>query len=379
MKNGVFLSLIGILLVFSLVFSGCAKKDNKSKTKYKIGLVFDIGGKGDKSFNDSAYAGLVKVAREHKGFVENEAENKFGEEVAVKFLEPKSGGQDREQLLRVLAEDGYDLIIGIGFMFTDSMNKVSKDFPKTHFVLVDGSIPDLTETSNVTCVSFDEHEGSFLVGAAAGLLNKNGKIGFIGGMDIPLIHKFQAGFIAGAMYVNKDLRKDGQILSQYIGKDGNAFKDAPAAYNIASSMYKQGASIIYHASGASGDGLFKAAEEAKKFAIGVDSDQGFAYSDASDDATKKRGEFILTSMLKRVDNAVFTISSELINSGTIKGGYIHYGVKDDGVGIAVNAYNSGKLKGIEEKINELKTKIVNGEIQIPDHDSKIKDWAKNLK
>jgi basic membrane protein A and related proteins len=375
MNRNLFLTVFVMIVILLFSFSGCkgAKKDS---AKYKIGMVFDIGGKGDKSFNDSAYAGFVKVAKDNKGFIDGEKDNDFGKEVALKYLEPKSGGQDREQLLRVLAEEKYNLIIGVGFAFTDSMAKVAKDFPDTHFAIIDGFIPDLTDASNITCLSFNEHEGSFLVGAAAGLLNEKGKLGFLGGMDIPLIHKFQAGYIAGAMYVNKDLRKDGMILSQYIGKGPEAFKDAPSAYNIASSMYKQGVTIIYHASGASGDGLFKAAEEAKKLAIGVDSDQGYAYATASDDATKTRAKFILTSMTKRVDNAVIAVSSDMIKNGKVKGGYISYGVKDDGVGIAENEFNKDLLAGIKPKIDELKSKIISGEIQIPDHESKIKDWAK---
>ncbi|RKX83161.1 MAG: BMP family ABC transporter substrate-binding protein, partial [Spirochaetes bacterium] len=317
--------VLSLVLVLSLllVLGGCTKKKSKAKTaaagpKYKIGLVFDIGGRGDKSFNDSALAGLVHVAKQYKGYIKDDPDNvNFGSEIEMKYLEPKAGGQDREQLLRVLAEQGYNLIYGIGFMFSDPLAKVAKDFPNVHFAIVDGFIPDLNENSNITCLLFKEHEGSFLVGAVAGLMNNGGKIGFIGGMDIPLIHKFEGGYIAGALYVNPKLRDESMILAQYIGKDPSAFKDAPAAYNIASNMYKQGAAVIYHAAGASGDGLFQAAEKYKKLAIGVDSDQGLIYSTAKDAATRARGKYILTSMLKRVDNAVYTTATELINNGKV--------------------------------------------------------------
>ncbi|MCD6123096.1 MAG: BMP family ABC transporter substrate-binding protein, partial [Spirochaetales bacterium] len=303
-----------------------------------------------------------------------------GSEIEMKYLEPKAGGQDREQLLRVLAEQGYNLIYGIGFMFSDPLAKVAKDFPNVHFAIVDGFIPDLNENSNITCLLFKEHEGSFLVGAVAGLMNNGGKIGFIGGMDIPLIHKFEGGYIAGALYVNSKLRDESMILAQYIGKDPSAFKDAPAAYNIASNMYKQGAAVIYHAAGASGDGLFQAAEKYKKLAIGVDSDQGLIYSTAKDAATRTRGKYILTSMLKRVDNAVYSTATELINNGKVNGGYHSFGLKENGVGFAVNDYNKDKLSGIMGKIESIKQKIINGEIVVPDDDSKVKAWAeKNLK
>ncbi len=369
-----------VCVLFALIgFTGCGSSA-KSSAKFKIGLVFDIGGRGDKSFNDSAYTGLVEIAKNYKGFIKDSADKiNFGKDVEIKFLEPKSGGQDREQLLRVLAEDGYNVIYGIGFMFTDAITKVAKDFTNTHFVIIDGYIPDLNESANITCISFKEEEGSFLVGSVAGLLNNKAKIGFVGGMDIPLIHKFQAGYMAGAMYMNPALRKPNMIICQYIGKEPSAFNDAPSAYNIAGNMYKQGASIIYHAAGASGAGLFQAAEEAKKLAIGVDSDQGLIYSSDTNTATQARGKYILTSMLKRVDQGVFISAKGYIENGKMPGGYLSYGLKDDGVGIALNDYNKDQLAGVMEKINDIKAKIVSGEISVPDHESKVPDFVKKLK
>ena len=374
--------ILVMMLAVGLLFAGGTKEKAKAGgPKYKIGLVFDIGGRGDKSFNDSAHAGLVKIAKKYNGYIKDDPDNiNFGSEIELKYLEPKAGGQDREQLLRVLAEDGFDLVYGIGFMFSDPLAKVAKDFPNVHFAIVDGFIPNLNENSNITCLLFKEHEGSFLVGAIAGLMNNHGKIGFIGGMDIPLIHKFEGGYIAGAIYVNPELRDEKMILAQYIGKDPSAFKDAPAAYNIASNMYRQGATVIYHAAGASGDGLFQAAEEFKKLAIGVDSDQGLIYSTAEDAATRARGKYILTSMLKRVDNAVFQTAVELIEKGKVSGGYHSFGLKEDGVGFALNDYNKDKLAPILEKVNAIKQKIINGEIVVPDSDAKVRAWAeKNLK
>ena len=166
------------------------------------------------------------------------------------------------------------------------------------------------------------------MGAVSGLLAKKGtKVGFLGGMDIPLIHKFQGGFIAGAMYVNKDLREPGMILGQYAGKDPTAFNDPKTGESIAVNFFKQGASIVYHASGGTGAGLFKAAKDLGKLAIGVDSDQGLIYATSKSAEEKKMSEFILTSMLKRVDNAVFLTGKELIETGKNAGGYVTFSLR----------------------------------------------------
>lgn len=382
MKKGILLALV----IPAILFAGCQKKAPAAKAgaKYKIGIVFDVGGKGDKSFNDSAYAGLKMVAEQYKGFIKDDPDNiNFGSEVELKYLEPKQGGQDREQLLRVLSEDGYNLIFGIGFMFTDSIAKVAKDFPKTHYVLVDGYVEGLTESSNLTCVSFAEQEGSFLVGALSGLMTKNNpkaKVGFIGGQDMPLIHKFQAGFIAGASYVNPALRKSGMILGQYCGKDGTAFNDPKTGAAIASTMYKNGAEIIYHAAGGSGTGLFETAKNVGKYAIGVDSDQGLVYmSNDKDPAAKEVGKYILTSMMKRVDNSVLQLSKELIEGGSVKGGYVTFSLKDNGVGYAQNDFNKEQLAPYTAQLDELKAKVVSGEIQVPDTDEKAAEFVKGLK
>ncbi len=384
-----------VLAVFALLFAvSCKKKEEvvtapevpKSEKdevvkapevpKYKIGIVFDLAGRGDQSFNDSAYQGLVKIAETFKGYIKDDPDKvDFGTEVELKYLEPKAGGQDRELLLRVLAEDGYDLVFGVGFMFTDSLGKVAADFPNVHFGLIDGWIPDLNAGSNITCLAFNEHEGSFLVGAIAGLMNEGGKLGFIGGMDIPLIHKFQGGFYAGAMYVNPELRDPKMLLGQYIGKEATAFNDPKTAESIAVNFYKQGASIIYHAAGGSGDGLFKAAKDLKKLAIGVDSDQGLIYASKDSAEEKETAEYILTSMLKRVDNAVFLTAKELIETGKNTGGYRAFGLPDKGVGYAVNSFNSSKLAGIMDQLNEIQKKITSGEIVVPDDDAKVAEWA----
>jgi len=377
-------ALISVLLVSMLILIfACGEKDSEKagtgEPDYRIGIVFDVGGKGDKSFNDSAYDGLVQIAKEYNGYISGEEEqHNYGDKIELKYLEPREGGQDRETLLRVMAEDGYNLVIGVGFMFSDSIGKVAKDFPDVHFGLIDGFIPELTKDSNITCLSFAEHEGSFLIGAVAGMkVQDEGKLGFIGGMDSPLIHKFHGGYYAGAMYVNERLREEGQLLGQYVASDPSGFQDPQGAANIATNMYNNGAEIIYHAAGGSGNGLFKAAEEQDKLAIGVDSDQGLVYASSDNSEEQKIAEHIFTSMLKRVDRSVFLTAQELINTGSVTGGYKTFGLDEKGVGVGVNKYNKEKVEPYMDTVETLKQKITSGEITVPTSDENIEEWAKN--
>ena len=363
----VVLLLIGVLAV-------------SAAPNFKIGMVFDLAGRGDNSFNDSAYNGLVAVAKAYKGWIQDDPSKvNFGTQIQLKYLEPKAGGQDREILLRALAEDGYQLIYGIGFLFSDALAKVAKDFPDTQFALIDGYIPDLTDSSNITCLSFKENEGSFLVGAIAALKAKGKPIAFLGGMDIPLIHRFENGFDAGAMFVSKAYRKDGMVLGQYIGKDPTAFNDPTNGYNISANFYNQNAEIVFHAAGGSGDGLFKAAQEAKKMAIGVDSDQGLIWATSKEAATKAQAQYILTSMIKRVDNAVLLSSKDFItNGGKLAGGYRSFGLKEDGVGFAENQFNKASLSDVRAKVLRLRDDIISGKITVPDENTDMAAWAQGL-
>jgi basic membrane protein A len=373
------LTVVYLLALVGLAFAG-AKKEAAATTaaaaKVKIGLAFDVGGKGDKSFNDSAFAGLVQIAKEFKGYVKDDPDNiNFGTEVEIKHVSPKEGGQDREQLARVLAEDGYTPIYAVGFLWTDSVVKLAKEFPQTQWMLIDGFVPDLTESSNITAISFAEHEGSFLVGALVGLMVKDQKVGFLGGMDIPLIHKFQGGFYAGALYTNPALRDPAKLLGQYAGKDPTAFNDPKTGESIAQAFYRQGAEIVYHASGGTGNGLFKVARDVGKYAIGVDSDQGLIYASSKNAEEREIGKWILTSMLKRVDNSVYLTGKEFIGTGKLAGGYRTFGLANDGVGLAVNDFNRDKLQPYLAQIDAIKKKIVSGEITVPDDDAKVTDWA----
>lgn len=316
-----------------------SQKEEPEKKRIKVGLVYDIGGRGDLSFNDSAYAGLKK------------AEQDFGLEVTD--LEPSGGGEDREQLLRLLAEDGYDLIFGVGFMFTDHIAKVAEEFPDVKFGLIDGAVEDIDSSSNISCLLFKEHEGSFLVGAAAALKSESGKVGFIGGMKSPLIERFEYGYLAGAKYVNPKI----ETFSDYVGTTGDAFKDPVKAKELALKQIKAGADVLYHASGASGIGMIEAATANKKLSIGVDSDQSLT-------ATDEQKPFILTSMMKRVDNSVYETIKDFVED-KFEGGYRVFGLNDDGVGYAVNDFNKELISDIQPKLDEMKDKVVKGEIKVP--------------
>lgn len=337
--------MLAILLVSTSFISGCGKKEvplaAEGSKKVKVGLVFDVGGRGDKSFNDAAYAGLEK------------ARGDFGDKVEIKYLEPAGGGENREQLVRLLAQEKYDVILGVGFIFTETITKVAKEFPQTKFGLVDGYVPDLKDSSNISCLLFKDHEGSFLVGAAAALKSKNGKVGFVGGMQIPTIEKFEAGYMSGAKFVNPNI----EVISDYIGTTGEAFKDPVKGKELALKQIKYGVDVVYHASGASGIGVLEAAASQKALAIGVDSDQSLT-------ATETQRPYILTSMLKRVDTAVYNTIKSVIDKN-FKGGYQEFGLKDNGVTYAENEYNKNLINDIKPRLEEIKGKIISGEIKVP--------------
>ncbi len=333
-----------LVLVLAIAVSGCGQPaadtgDTGDAEKIRVGLVYDVGGRGDMSFNDMAYAGLEQASKEF--------------DIAITDVEPTGGGEDREEQLRLLAEQGYDLIFGVGFMFAEPLGRVAANFPEIKFGLIDGFIGDLTEESNVVCLLFNEHEGSFLVGAAAGLMTETDVVGFVGGMEIDLIKKFEAGFIAGAKYVNPDV----EVLSNYIGTDSNAFKNPTVGRELTLQQIQNGADIVYHASGASGTGVISAAAEQGKLAIGVDADQSLTMPDHAAN--------ILTSMMKRVDVAVYDTIKAFVD-GEYAGGYGSFGAANDGVGYAVNEHNEDMIAPVVDQLEELKAKIVAGEIVVPD-------------
>src|SRR5438874_3824822 len=256
-----------------------------SAAEFKVGLVLDRGGKDDKSFNSSAYEGATQ------------AKNK--RVIYLKYVEAADDNAF-EPMLQSLARRDFDLMIGIGFAQKEAIKKVAAQFPKKHFAIVDAEV----NAPNVRSLMFQEHEGAYLVGAIAAMTSKTGKIGFVGGMDIPLIRRFEMGYEAGAKKMNPKV----VVLANFVGVTSEAWNNPPKGKELAVSQYDAGADIIFAAAGASGLGVFDAAEEKKKFAIGVDSNQDWM----------KPG-LILTSMLKRVDLAVDSTIEEA-KAGKVKGG-----------------------------------------------------------
>jgi basic membrane protein A len=350
-KKRTYLS-VALVAVFSLVLAACGGGGGGGGDATKVGLVYDIGGRGDQSFNDSAAAGLDR-AKAELGVETSEAS-------------PNADGSNRAELLQ-LAADNSDIVIAVGFLFEGDTAAVGAENPEVHFAVVDSAMLDFSQDppvpygDNIAGLVFAEEQGSFLVGAAAALKSATGVIGFIGGVSGVggLIEKFQAGFEAGAKAVNPDIT----IVSQYItaAPDFAGFNAPDRAKDIALAMYQdEGADIVYHAAGGSGAGLFEAAKEhsdasgSKVWAIGVDSDQ---YNTA--DAGVR--DYILTSMLKRVDVAVYQIIKAQID-GTFAAGPTTYNLAVDGVGYSKTG---GFVDDIASQLDDFKAKIVSGDIVVP--------------
>src|SRR3954471_1060350 len=339
------LLLVGVLLVVhvALLFahpSGAEKPP--SGNTVDVGVVFDLGGRGDKSFNDGAYLGAER------------AEKELG--VRVRFIEPGEGS-DREAGLRLLAAEGMDLVVGVGFIFTDDLTQLAKEYPNTRFAGVDYSVATDKEgkvippPANLAALKFREEQGSFLVGALAALVGKSRKVGFVGGMDSPLIQKFEMGYKAGV----KQVCPDCTVLSQYAGVTPEAFRNPGKGKEIALSQYQQGANVIFHASGSTGLGVFEAARQTGKLAIGVDADQ---YQEAPG--------YILTSMVKGVDVAVFE-ATQWVKEGRFKGGVYQLGLKENGVGYVFDEHNSALIPAsVRARVELLRQEIIQGRIKVPD-------------
>jgi basic membrane protein A and related proteins len=326
--------------------SGASSGGGDQAEAKKVGVVYDIGGRGDKSFNDSAYAGLQAAEKEQ------------GDKIQAKDIEPNPDGSNRKELLDGLADEGYGLIFGIGFLFSEDITKSATESPDSTFAVIDGSSnlckkPD----SNLLCITFKEEQGSFLVGAAAALKTKSNTVGFVGGLEGDLIKKFQAGYEAGVKYIADQKGKDIKVLVDFAGNTPEAFRNPAKGKELALKQIGQGADVIYHASGGTGAGVIAAAASKKKFAIGVDSDQSLT----ADPAEQK---WILTSMLKRVDNAVQQTINTYV-AGSLKGGSQSLGIKEGGIDYAQNQYNKDLLGDIPTTLDELKQKIISGEIKVP--------------
>jgi basic membrane protein A and related proteins len=303
--------------------------------KLVVGIAYDTGGRGDGTFNDSAARGADRAKAE------------LGAEIIE--LEAATA-EDRGPNLQNLTDAGANPIIAVGFAFGDALAEIAAANPDTSYAIVDGFIADAP--ANITFLGFAEQEGSFLVGAAAALKSENGHIGFIGGQEIDLIKKFEAGYKAGAMAVNPDIKFE----SQYLGAagDNSAWGSPDKAKEIALSWYAAGADVIYTAAGGSGAGTIEAAVEAGKWAIGVDSDQYLT-------ATPEQQAHILTSMIKSVDVSVFE-TAKAAQDGTLTGGFATYDLKVDGVGYSTSG---GYLDDVVEQLEQFKADIVAGTIEVP--------------
>jgi basic membrane protein A and related proteins len=332
------------LLVCALALGGAGCRGAggaaEERGKKKVGIVFDIGGKDDRSFNAAAWDGVRRASEDF--------------DIVLRDIEP-GNPTSIEPAMRAFAERDYDLIIGVGFAQSPIMQQVAKDYPNINFAIVDGVI----DLPNVASLVFKEHEGSYLVGMIAARTSKTGRIGFIGGMDIPLIHRFATGYAEGAKAVNPDM----QVLVNYVGVTDHAWNNPGKGKELALAQIDRGADVIFTAAGNSGLGAFDAVEQAgrdeqgraRRFVIGVDSNQNMV----------KPG-FVLTSMVKRVDNAVHSIVEDVVN-GRFRAGFHTYGLDKDGVAYSVDEHNRALIS--EEVIREAesaKARIISGEIKVTD-------------
>ena len=297
-------------------------------------IIYDLGGKFDKSFNEAAFNGAEAWKKETGGnYLDLELQN----------------DAQREQALRRFAGQGANPIVMAGFSWNSALGAVAPEFPDTNFVVID----TVVDAPNVQSIVFDEHTGSFLVGALAALKSETGKLGFVGGMDVPLIHKFYCGYAQGAKAINPAV----ELIENYTGTTPAAWNDPVTAGELAKAAYDSGADVVYAAAGGSGLGVLQAAADEKKLAIGVASNQNYLPPG-----------FVLTSMLKRVDVAVSTAFKEAGDDATFKPGLTSMGLAVDGVGYSLDEFNQSLITDdMKAKVEDLKAKIIAGEIEVHDY------------
>lgn len=299
---------------------------------FSAAIVYDTGGKFDKSFNESAYNGIQKFKKDtgieaKEAIVNNEAQ--------------------REQVLRNMAKKGTDVVIANGFSFTQSMEKVAKEFPKTKFVLIDAVV----KAPNVESIIFKEQEGSFLVGMAAAMTSKSKKVGYINAMNMPLLNAFECGYVQGVKYIDPKV----EVLSNVVGSTPTSFNDPGRGGEIAKSQFDRGADVVFPVAGPTGLGVFQAAKDAKKLAIGVDSNQNHIQPGV-----------VLTSMVKRIDQAVYD-SLLAAKNQKWQAGVQEMGLKEGGVDWALDQHNRKLISAeMEKKINDAKAQIIGGKISVVD-------------
>jgi basic membrane protein A len=315
--------------------------------RIKVGIVFDIGGKNDRSFNAAAWEGVKRAQKDL--------------DITLRDVEP-GNPMSIEPAMRAFAERNFDLIIGVGFAQGPIMKRVATDFPNIKFAIIDGVIFEddgKTAMKNVASLVFREHEGSYLVGMIAASKSKTGVLGFLGGMDIPLIHKFETGYKEGAQSVNPNIK----IIDNYVGVTDGAWNNPGKGKELAMAQIGKGADVIFTAAGNSGLGAFDAVEQygkddngqALKYVIGVDSNQNMV----------KPG-YVLTSMVKRVDNAVYDVVKEVLD-GKFEGGFHVFGLDKDGVAYAMDGNNNGLIPDdVLLKVEAAKKDIIDGKIKVTD-------------
>lgn len=291
-------------------------------------IIYDMGGKFDKSFNEAAYNGMEK----------------WKKETGKKYLEFEvSNESQREQAIRRMAEKGASPIIAMSFSQASAIEKIAKEFPKLQFAIID----DVVKLPNVQSIVFKEQEGSFIVGLMAASASKTGKVGFVGGMDIPLIRKFQCGYEQGAKYANPKA----EVLANMTGTTGAAWNDPARGGELAKAQFSKGADVVFAAAGGTGMGVYQAAKDSGKLAIGVDSNQNHLQPGT-----------MLTSMLKRVDVAVYNVSKKFTPGMTV------LGLKEDGVGYAMDSNNDKLVTAdMKKKAEAAKADIISGKIKVADY------------
>jgi basic membrane protein A len=352
---------IGALAALTLTASACHRVQYAADdaSKVHVGIVFDVGGKDDRSFNAAAWRG-VKCAATGMLPDGKTSCDKPSLGVVVRDVEPGTPSSI-EPAMRAFAERGYDLVIGVGFSMAPIMEVVARDYPNIHFAIIDGVIvgPDgKTPMPNVASLVFKEHEGSYLVGMIAAKTSRTGTIGFVGGMDIPLIRRFETGYAEGAKAVNPSI----QIVQNYVGVTDAAWQNPGKGKELSIAQMDKGADVIFAAAGNSGLGVFDAVEQAGRkggrathYVIGVDSDQNML----------KPG-FVLTSMVKRVDNAVYDVVKEVAQQ-QFHGGLHVFGLESDGVGYVVDDYNRDLIAPDTIRAAEdARKKIIAGQIKVTD-------------
>jgi basic membrane protein A and related proteins len=320
-------AVVGVLAAGMAIAGSVAAQD------FTPAIIFDMGGKFDKSFNEAAYNGAER----------------FKQETGIEYLEFEvTNESQRDQALRRMARREASIVVAVGFSFATPLETIAQEFPETKFTIIDAVV----EQPNVQSVVFKEHEGSFLVGMAAALASKTGKVGFVGGMDIPLIRNFAHGYEQGVHHVDPDA----EVFVNMTGTTPAAWNDPAKGAELAQSQFDRGADVVYAAAGGTGLGVLQAAADSGKLAIGVDSNQNYLHPGS-----------ILTSMLKRVDVAVYNAFKTAME-GTWEPGVKTLGLAEEGVGYALDEHNRELISpAIEKQLEDAKAKIIGGEIEVSDY------------